>query len=202
MGYTHYWRRAKNLPPVAFEAAVVDFLKLLPEFKSLGLALAGPNGKGDPSVSVWGFKFNGVRECGHKQQDLGIAWPADSAGGLAVGAGRDVQKGTWFAGAQIEHRTCDGDCSHESFWIERDAQPEKWQTPDEDGLWFEFCKTAYKPYDLAVTSALIVLHHHLGALRPKQFKISSDGENTHWFDAALLCHRVLGYGLGFKLGKE
>ena len=198
MGYTHYWRRPKAIAPIPLEAAASDFLKLMPEFKRIGLVLAGPNGTGDPAVNPLGFKFNGVRGCRHKQQDLGIAWPADSAGGLVVGAGRDVQKGTWFAGAQIEHRTCDGDCSHESFWVEQKIEPEKWQTPDEDGLWFEFCKTAYKPYDLAVTSALIVLHHHLAPL--KQFKVSSDGENTHWFDAALLCHRVLGYGLGFTLG--
>jgi hypothetical protein len=66
------------------------------------------------------------------------------------------------------------------------------------GPFLNFCKTAFRPYDLSVTAALIIAKHHLnGALT-----VRSDGEAAHWFDGAMLCQSLLGYGLDFKLDES
>jgi len=54
---------------------------------------------------------------------------------------------------------------------------------------FNFCKTARLPYDIVVTSCLLVFHHHLAP----QFRVSSDGEIEEWQPAIDLCRKVLGY---------
>jgi hypothetical protein len=89
-----------------------------------------------------------------------------------------------------------GEDGHETFYVGRDFDPEPHQTA-ERGKYFDFCKTARKPYDLAVCSSLIVLSHHL----KKNVAISSDGddEEENWPKAKLLCQEVLGYGADFTL---
>ena len=124
---------------------------------------------------------------------LAIAWPSKDAIGLAD-AGEDVRKGNWFAGAYISKRTCDGDCSHETFHFPRVFKPHDWEEP-KNGLYFDFCKTAFKPYDLAVTAFLIVAKHHLR----DRLVVHSDGEDTQWQDARWLCQMELDYGLDFQL---
>ena len=57
---------------------------------------------------------------------------------------------------------------------------------------FSFCKTAQKPYDLAVTGCLVVLKHHLG----DSIEVSSDGdEEDDWDTGKALVQHTLGYGL-------
>ena len=102
--------------------------------------------------------------------------------------------GVWFAGLQLNTRTCDGDCSHESFCLPRVLTLDEWRKP-ERGKYFEFCKTAYKPYDLAVTACLIIAKHHLGGA----IFVKSDGELDAWKDSMALCQKMLGYGEDFKL---
>ncbi|MGI4756062.1 MAG: hypothetical protein ACRYGF_04345 [Janthinobacterium lividum] len=62
---------------------------------------------------------------------------------------------------------------------------------DEDGLYSTYCKTAFRPYDLAVTVFLLIAKHRLG----KDSGIFSDGALTQWQDAHLLCLKELGYDL-------
>ena len=108
------------------------------------------------------------------------------------------QVGTWFARAVIDKRVCNGDCSYETVGFPRAMRTSDWQEPDKDGLWFDCCKTAFRPYDLAVTAFLIIAKHH-----PKdRFKVSSDGEMQHWFDGMMVTKTYLGYGLDFKLPIE
>ena len=59
-----------------------------------------------------------------------------------------------------------------------------------------FCKTARKPYDLAVQLALIVLAHHAG------FTVSSDGDDSDWDAARRFCQAHLGYGEDFQLDRN
>ncbi|MGH9440599.1 MAG: hypothetical protein ACRD22_22730 [Terriglobia bacterium] len=47
-----------------------------------------------------------------------------------------------------------------------------------------------KPYDLAITAALLIAKHHWG----ENIKITSGGSDAQWWDAKLTCQRVLGYG--------
>jgi len=137
----------------------------------------------------------------------------------------EIVNGSWFAGAQLESRVCSGDCSHETFSLsqkletvltkydgskyELKAQKElsdfanqdgsKNQTPkNEIGKYFQCTKTAYKPYDIAVTLCLVIAKHHLG----EQITIQSDGTMENWHEAMILCHHFLGYGKGFCLDDD
>jgi hypothetical protein len=121
--------------------------------------------------------------------------------------------GTWFAGLKLKKRSCGGDCSHETFALPLAIEKEDWQKPIEKigyydqngnpvyndpekvGLYFNCCKTAYKPYDLAVIICLIIAKHHLD----KDILISSDGDLDQWQDGMLICQKILGYGLDFRL---
>ena len=110
-------------------------------------------------------------------------------------------------------RSCGGDCSHETFSLPVEMEKNDWQKPiveishydqygkpvcndkEEVGFYFEFCKTAYKPYDLAVIICLIIAKHHL----KEEIIVSSDGALDNWKDGMLICQKILGYGLDFTL---
>jgi len=73
---------------------------------------------------------------------------------------------------------------------------EDWKTPKESGLYREYCKTAFRPYDLAVNAFLVIAKHYLG----ENLKVGSDGKVEHWIDAVQICQNAFGYGLeDFKL---
>jgi len=148
--------------------------------------------------------------CGHKKFDLGIAWAGKGAKGIGSSDAERAVDGSWFAGAKLNSRCCSGDCSHETFYfprkLKKDEEPlepiryydmngKAVKRTEDVGKYFDFTKTAYKPYDLAVNIALIIIKHHLG----KKIKVSSDGELEHWQDAMELTQTVLGYGKNFKL---
>jgi len=121
--------------------------------------------------------------------------------------------GMWFAGLKLKKRSCGGNCSHETFSLPVKIEKDDWQKPigkishydqhgkpvyndaEEVGRYFEFCKTAYKPYDLAVIICLIIAKHHLA----KDILLSSDGTLDNWRDGMLICQKILGYGLDFTL---
>jgi len=205
MGYTHYWYREREIPSEKFEKIVKGFQSVTPILKAMGVKLAGGDGLGDPIINNDEIDFNGSRNCGHKKQDLSITWPSDTARFVYNGNGQVVQ-GSWFAGALLNERICDGDCSHESFALPR---IEKYSNPcelplreitkgKEKGKYFNFCKTAFKPYDFAVNCALIIAKHYLGS----KILVQSDGEITQWMDAVFLCQKMLGYGENFKLDRD
>jgi hypothetical protein len=197
MGYTHYWKRKERFNAAKFEAVVRDFKTIMPELDKLGVKLADGHGKSQPIITDNEIVFNGPTNCGHPEQDLGITWPSNSARGIA-NTSENVQDGTWFAGATLQARACGGDCSHEGFVLEKYESMPDYQKTRGNKLTFDFCKTAYKPYDIAVTAALIIAKHHLG----NAIKISSDGNAKDWFDAALLIKTTLGYGFDFQLETE
>ena len=95
------------------------------------------------------------------------------------------------------------DQSHETFILLLNYKKPDYQKADffepgkSKGLAFQFCKTAQKPYDLAVMTALVIAKHHL----KDQIHISSDGEDGDWAAARDLCQLVFGYGADFKLGR-
>ena len=107
MGYTHYWRREKEIPAKDYLNIVLDFKKLIPVFEANGIKLRNGMGDGEPEFSEARVLFNGDAHCGHEQYDLGITWPAAKASGVAV---QPVVAGQWFAGAKLEKRSCGGDC--------------------------------------------------------------------------------------------
>lgn len=93
-----------------------------------------------------------------------------------------------------------GGLGHEQFIMDLDIEVEPGQRrprTDELGRYFQFCKTARKPYDLAVCAALIAAKHHF-----PEMKVTSDGEESDWKDACDLCQRVLGFGAAFTLDPD
>ena len=139
MGLTHHWKYRKHLPKRRLVEAVLDIKAVAEVLQQRGIALAGPNGKGDPVFAVIG--------------NVGVA----------------------FNGA--------GENAHESFSFPN--FPEQ----------ADFCKTARKPYDLAVTAALVVLKHHLR----ESITVGSDEVTGHFRPAKDLCQEILGYGEEFRL---
>jgi len=236
VGYTHYWKRVEKFDKEQFEKVVKDFKKVMKHLSAF-VPLADGCGEGKAVINNKRIWFNGVRDCGHTDRNLGITWPENDASGIAFMTERyeeipvktlitvlcgqeeglavndsDVS-GTWFAGLKLRQRSCGGDCSHETFSLPLEIEKGDWQKPigeishydqygkpiyndkEEVGLYFEFCKTAYKPYDLAVIICLIIAKHHL----KEEIIVSSDGTVDQWKDGMLICQKILGYGLDFTL---
>ncbi len=82
-------------------------------------------------------------------------------------------------------RLCDGECCHEDFFLRRNS-----------GI--DFCKTALKPYDLAVTATLLIAERHWG----ESIVIESCGSDIQWLDAAWMCQLLLSYGVSFRFVKK
>jgi len=210
MGYTHYWYRTRDIPGEAFSKIVKDFTAIQPLLHGLGVKLAGGDGEGEPMITDALICFNGLAHCGHVKKNLGIAWPSDTARHVYNGCGHVID-GSWFAGITISERTCGGDCSHESFYFPKSLSGEKEPTgrvayldqngheilnePDRVGKFFDFTKTAFKPYDLAVNIALVIAKHYLG----DDLIVSSDGKMQQWIDAVMICQKFFGYGEDFKI---
>jgi len=196
MGYTHYWYREKRIKTNTYQAIVDDFRKLVPVLEKEGVKLAGGLGEGEPQIDYNGVWFNGMRNCGHPvNSEICIAWASPNAQG--VGSSSTDVDGQWYAGRYLTKRCCDGDCSHETFNFPRVYQPHEWEKPHPEygNKWFDFCKTAFKPYDWAVTAFLIIAKHYLG----DRLIVRSDGTSANWQDARLLCQLELGYGMEFQL---
>jgi hypothetical protein len=88
--------------------------------------------------------------------------------------------------------------AHETFYFERMLSTQRhvqYHDVEQDKI-FGFCKTAQKPYDIAVCSALIIAKKHFGS----DIIISSDGEDEDgWLEAKTLTQDILGYGLEFDI---
>lgn len=186
MGYTHYWYRPLEIDPKTFMGIVDDFAKLLEPIAKSGIHLAGWDGHGLPAIDYDEVRFNGAKLCGHDYRPHSYTWPLQT----------NLEGLEWTKGAL--KRECFGDCSNETFAFPRTYVPKEWEKPDENGLYFDCCKTRFKPYDVAVTAFLIVAKHHLGS----QIIVKSDGGPEGWMDAKRLCQQYLGYGLNVKLDFE
>jgi len=198
MGYTHYWyAMRRELPADRFAEIAEDFKRLVPVLRKHGVPLADGSGAGRPVIEPDAVIFNGPRKCGHEENAaVVIPWPTAQGAGVA-GPGEDARGGTWYAGALVEKRTCNGDCSYEGFALTRVAAEHTRSREPGDG-YFNFCKTAFRPYDVAVTACLLVAKHRLGEL----IRVRTDGEDPQWFDAKMLCQTVLGYGLEYEIGDD
>jgi len=198
MGYSHYWHRnEREIEKKKFGAIVADFKKLLPLFKVLDVQLAGGNGTGEPVINDQEVVFNGNTHCGHPQnKNIVIPWPSDNPKFGVAKSGEQALCDTWFAGVVLNQRICNGDCSYETFYFPRRI-PQQYST-ERNGYYFDCCKTAFRPYDLAVQVFLIIAKHHLG----KAMVVKSDGDVRQWLDAVKLCENVLNYGSDFQLGEQ
>lgn len=69
-----------------------------------------------------------------------------------------------------------GEDGHETFYFDRNDRKK--------GTDFEFCKTAYKPYDIVVVACLAYLAHFCGV------NVRSDGGMDDWSAGVALANRV------------
>jgi len=65
-------------------------------------------------------------------------------------------------------------------------------------LYGEFVKTGFRPYDIAVTAALLIAKRHLS----DRLVVQSNGGEAQWSDAKRLCQMVLKYGDWFGIVEE
>ena len=89
--------------------------------------------------------------------------------------------------------------AHETFHFERVIEKrdfEQFENNETKTHLFDFTKTAQKPYDIAVCSALIIAKKHFGS----DIHISSDGDNDEWTESKALCQKILGYGNSLNMG--
>ena len=75
-----------------------------------------------------------------------------------------------------------GENSHETFYIDRVVS---------EGKYFNFCKTARKPYDIVVCVSMLIFKKHF----PSQLEISSDGGYQEWSKAVEIVNDKLGYNI-------
>lgn len=198
MGYTHYWYRPAVIPAGIFGAIRADFEKLILPLADSGAHVADGLGEGVPVITNDVIRFNGVRFCGHPTHDaIAIPFPTDDACGIGSSANAIQQDGSEELITRIKHRCCDGRCSYETFSFPR-CLPSDEEQPGTNGLCIGFTKTAFRPYDIAVTAALLIARRNLG----DQFVVHTDGLDAQWSDAKRICQEVLGYGEWFGVVEE
>lgn len=102
-----------------------------------------------------------------------ITATADEAG-VAIGEELYGSEGVQFNGV--------GDGAHETFYIGLPIGDKQY----DDGKGWDWCKTAQKPYDMAVTASLILAKKIFG----KDIEIKSDGNWSDWESGQLLYESV------------
>jgi len=85
-----------------------------------------------------------------------------------------------------------GKYAHETFMLELESNSIN------DKLKFEFCKTARKPYDMAVQVCLLIAKYHF----KNEFEVSSDGDMEDWEEAILLCEKHFKHPFKFEFGRS
>ena len=77
-----------------------------------------------------------------------------------------------------------GDDAHETMAFSRDVQPVEWSGQRKG---WSFCKTAQKPYDVAVTAVLV----YLESVYPQCLSVGSDGVPADWQAGLELARKAL-----------
>lgn len=160
MGYTHYWYRTPNLDPARFRLWARDVRWLHDQLPEF-------------TTSAGGY---------YQDRRLSIHGP-DGRGEAVINHTLVAFNGRNGGRSELD------DLAHETFYVPRKLSPSPHHTTDEQGRYFEFCKTSRKPYDLLVTAALVALKHHF----PDQ-NVLSDGDASDWKEGVELSRRVLNYG--------
>ena len=208
MGYTHYYYLPKEMEQEKFDKLAADARKIFDYCtEELGIDLGDGWGEGKPVVDKNKIIFNGsvAQRTGvwTTNEQISIPWPSDIAGIAPEIADPSADKtdGHWFAGdlltqrvAPINNATGKGSGNYETLAIERMNKHREWEADQDNPLVFDFCKTAYRPYDLTCTAVLIALKHYF-----PECKIKSDGNDKDWVDGKILCNNLLGYGITYSI---
>lgn len=198
MGYSQNWHRPAVIADEVFQSIRQDFEKLILPLGDLGVPLADGHGRNEPTINDEEIRFNGVHDCGHpKREEICIPYPLETARG--IGPSHDaIGDCDWTV--RLKYRCCGGSCAHETFAFPKVSDREvntrdSSGDPDVRGLVFYWTKTAFKPYDIAVTAALLIAKRYLR----EQLVVHSNGLDQQWADAKELCQQQLGYGDWFAI---
>jgi hypothetical protein len=186
------------------EKIATDFKRLLPVFQRLGVKLADWNGEGDYDDVIANnemIRFNGSKHCGH---DVGTELTqvqikriiSDNSSSSSSSNDDDDNNNNNDDDDCVDietyiTRSCEGDCSHETFYFGR----HKYDDYNGYRTDLHWCKTARKPYDIAVMCALIIAKYHLGS----NIKLLTDGSTNEWKDAEAICNHYLGYNISVTI---
>lgn len=184
MGYRHSWARPVKIDRAPFEAIVRDFERLLPPLARMGIQLGDAWGERKPIVHEDKVCFNGLRDCRCEPRPLrSVKWMMKRAFGEAPGLAEASCDDEW------SELRCTGCCTFETFSFPRIVDHgQDWAY--DDGRVGGSCKTNRRPYDLAVTAALLIAKRHLG----DSLTVHSDAQTGLWTEPQTLCQIVLGYG--------
>ena len=198
MGYTHYWHRPQMIPGTIWHRIRADVEALILPLSDQGVKLAGGLGTSTPEITNDLIRFNGVKECGHiENEEIIIPYPSADAHG--IGPSETAIDGDFYGvGVTLRHRCCNGLCAYETIFLSRSLELRPSQQPDKQGLYIEHVKTAFRPFDIAVTAVLLIAKHHLRG----EMCIHSNGADAQWIDARRICQTVLGYGEWFGIVEE
>ena len=83
--------------------------------------------------------------------------------------------------------------NHETFTLDRAMPPPNLRLPEKDHF-FNFCKTAQKPYDLMVMCVLLVANE----LEPDVITYATDGAESDWQPAVDLVNKVCNLDVSFN----
>ncbi len=189
MGYTHYLERPLELENFDKTAKAVE--ECCQIVRSFGIEIVSGNGEpgSKPEFSSERILFNGSSKqtsgVWTAEGDFGITWPSDKKQPVVVSS--SPVNGQWFGGAMLEKRIApNGDGSYETLYIPRVHKIHPWSEPNPSGNYFEFCKTAYRPYDILVNCAYLATRYY-----DRRCVVSSDGEPVEWQIAVGVLSKVL-----------
>lgn len=161
MAYTHYWTYTSNHTKEDFADFVADANLIIKRMNKFV-----PNrGVSDTSFSGFRIRLGGSQDWANPEKEMPF-----KASDLSIFM--EGKYKTW----NKNHSEYLYDMGHETFYLSYEDNDE-----------FTFCKTARKPYDLAVQTILI-RGQHLGILRFK-----SDGDLNEWGAAYATYLRIFGH---------
>ena len=175
MGYTHYWDRQKRYSRQDFNRVVTDLQKL--NFRLFSSDRGGAYGGKRVILAGGDGEKRGYQEL-------------VKANGSQSKIYKPVAGTVNFNGYKND--------GHETFRFDRiiqahDSQDSSSRHPVKKTtkFYFDFCKTAQKPYDLMVCACLIVMKYHLR----RDIAIRTDGDNDDWEHATDFVRDVLNYDI-------
>lgn len=125
-----------------------------------------------------------------------IRYPSDTASGIDSMVATSFNPNTLQT--FVKGRKCHGQCDHDTLLFPRAMVKGLLADAINKRSLSAFIKTAFKPYDVAVTAALLIAKHYLR----EQIAIRSDGSDNQWADASQLCQTHLGYGDWFGVVEQ
>jgi len=156
MGYTHHWHRPPVIPDHIFDRIRADFESWCFPWRMWAFpSRAGMAGmRAGLPTKIFDSTVFAIADT-QKMKRSFVPYPAEGARGIGPS---HTAIGDCDEFLRLKHRCCGGSCRHETFGFPRMAEPH-WpisNEPGTEGMVFNWTKTGFKPFDIAVTAALLI----------------------------------------------